>query len=198
MDSPAPVLVCGLGNPDRKYRKTRHNLGFMVVERFAAAHGNPMFREKFSALYAETSVAGRRVLMVMPQTYMNLSGDPVSRFLQFFKVKPADLFVICDDVNLPVGEFRIRPQGSDGGHRGLASIGGRIGRIDFPRFRIGIAGSDLVDTSDHVLSDFEAHEWKILDPRLDEAAAAVDEFLCGGVDAAMNKFNGKVDTPGAF
>ena len=191
----SPILICGLGNPGRRYRKNRHNLGFMVVERLAAAHGAPAFQEKFSALTAEVKVADRRARLVLPQTYMNDSGQSVVRFLQFFKIPPTDLFVIGDDVNLPVGEFRIRPSGSAGGHRGLSSIAGRIGTTDFPRFRIGIAGGHLADTSQHVLSDFEAAEWRILDPRLDEAVAAVEEYLRAGIDAAMNKFNGKVDTP---
>lgn len=190
-----PFVLCGLGNPGRRYRNTRHNLGFLVAERFLEAHGAPPLRAKFNAAYAECDTRAGRVLVAMPQTYMNLSGDALAPLMGYFKIPPARLLVVCDDINLPFAEFRIRPSGGAGGHKGLSSIIARLGSQAFARFRIGVGGGELHDTSDFVLDDFSATERRELPARLDEAVAAVDLWLTNGLDAAMNKFNGKVDTP---
>lgn len=194
MENDAAVL-CGLGNPGRRYQGTRHNLGFLVAERFAQAHGAAPFRGKFNAEWTEVSHAGRRVYVVLPQTYMNLSGDALVPFMNYFKIKPAGLLVVCDDINLPFPEFRIKPGGGAGGHKGLVSVASRLGTQTFARFRFGVGGGELSETSDYVLSDFTAAERRELPDRIDEACAAIDLWLEKGLDAAMNKFNGTVDTP---
>src|SRR3954464_6603659 len=147
-------LVVGLGNPGSKYEGTRHNIGFEVVDRLAAGGSGATFARKFDGLLAETEIDFRRVLLLKPETFMNLSGRSVAQALRFYKLDLADLLVICDDLNLPLGKLRIRGGGSDGGQKGLRDITAQLGSESYARLRIGIGERGPVDAADFVLSRF--------------------------------------------
>jgi len=183
-------LVVGLGNPGTKYQATRHNVGFEVIDRLAQGGARPSFARKFDGLIAETEVDFRRVLLLKPETFMNLSGRSVGQALRFYKLEPADVLVVCDDLSLPLGKLRLRPGGSDGGQKGLRDIIAHLGTDGFPRLRIGIGERGEVDAADFVLSRFRSAERPIIDDALILATQAVAVWVAQGLDAAMNRFNG--------
>src|SRR5215218_9606715 len=149
-------LVVGLGNPGSKYQATRHNIGFEVVDRLAQGGSGVTFARKFDGLIAETEIDFHRVLLLKPETFMNLSGRSVGQVMRFYQLGLVDLLVVCDDLNLPLGKLRIRGGGSDGGQKGLRDISAQLGTDDYPRLRIGIGIGDRgpVDATDFVLSRF--------------------------------------------
>jgi len=183
-------LVVGLGNPGSKYDGTRHNIGFEVVDRLAAGGSGSRFSRKFEGLLAEVEIDFRRVLLLKPETFMNLSGRSVAPALRFYKLEPADLLVLCDDLNLPLGKLRFRKGGSDGGQKGLRDISDHLGTEDYARLRIGIGDRGPIDASDFVLSRFRPTERPIMDDALIVATQAVAVWVAQGADAAMNRFNG--------
>ncbi len=182
-------LIVGLGNPGTRYAHSRHNVGFMIVERFAHAHGLGFARRRFNAELAEGEIDGMRTMVAKPQTFMNLSGEAVGKLFKFYKIAPHDLIVVYDDLDLPLGKMRMRPKGSAGGHHGMESIIARIGTSDFPRLRVGIGRPNPDADIDHVLSNFEGDERKLMDETFARAADAIDAWLADGINAAMNKFN---------
>jgi len=184
--------IIGLGNPGRKYAGTRHNVGFEVVDRLAARHGIQVAARRCQALIGEGEIAGARVLLVKPQTYMNLSGLSLQSLSRRFRLQSQDMLVICDDTNLPLGRIRIRASGSAGGHNGLKSIIGCLGTQDFPRLRIGI-GSSESDMIDHVLSRFEPDEGPVMLVAYGRAVEAVEYILENGLEKAMNMYNASKD-----
>jgi PTH1 family peptidyl-tRNA hydrolase len=186
----ARKLVVGLGNPGSKYEGTRHNIGFEVVDRLAAGGTGARFTRKFEGLLAETEIDFRRVLLLKPETFMNLSGRAVAQAVRFYKLEPADLLVVCDDLSLPLGKLRIRPGGSDGGQKGLRDIIAQIGTEGFARLRIGIGDRGPIDAPDFVLSRFRSAERPIIGDALILATQAVAVWVTQGVAAAMNRFNG--------
>jgi len=184
-------LVVGLGNPGSKYDATRHNIGFEAVDRLARSGSGASFARKFDGLLAEAEIDFRRVLLLKPETFMNLSGRSVRQAVQFYKLDPkADVLVICDDLNLPLGKLRIRPNGSDGGQKGLRDITAQLGTDAYARLRIGIGDRGPIDASDFVLSRFRPAERPTMDDALIAASQAVAVWVTQGVDAAMNRFNG--------
>lgn len=183
-------LIVGLGNPGPRYQNSRHNAGFMVLDRFAEEHDLAFKRKRFNALIAEGEVAGHRVVLAKPQTFMNSSGEAVGKLYAFFKIAPQDLIVVYDDLDLPLGKIRLRAQGSSGGHHGMESIIGRIGTTDFPRLRIGIGRPNPDADIDHVLGSFESSERAAMKETFGRAADAVGVWLAQGIDSAMNRFNG--------
>ena len=188
--SPARTsLVVGLGNPGKRYERTRHNAGFRVLELLAKRHGAPSWRSKFHGLLTEpTSLPA---LLLMPQTYMNESGQSVGPAASFYKVPTEHVLVVCDDINLPFGRLRFRRSGSDGGHNGLKSIIFALNSLDFPRLRIGIGREG--DAIDHVIGAFNAAEEASLAGVIERAADGVETFLAAGADAAIalvNAFGG--------
>jgi peptidyl-tRNA hydrolase, PTH1 family len=185
-------LIIGLGNPGQAYENTRHNAGFMVVDRLAARHapgGVP--RSRFNAAVIEAGIAGEPCLLIKPMTYMNRSGAPVAEAVRFYKVEPAsDLLVLVDDVALPCGAIRLRPGGGAGGHNGLTDIQRLLGTDAYARCRIGIDPSPaFMDQADYVLGRFTAEQWALVDPALNRAADATEAFVARGIAAAMNTFN---------
>ena len=183
-------LVVGLGNPGSKYDGTRHNIGFEAVDRLAQGGVRATFSRKFDGLLAEAEIDCRRVLLLKPETFMNLSGRSVRQVLQFYKLDPAtDLLVICDDLNLPLGKLRIKPSGSDGGQKGLRDITAQIGTDRYARLRLGLGERGPIDASDFVLSRFRSAERTLIDDALITATQAVALWVTQGVDAAMNRFN---------
>lgn len=186
------VLVVGLGNPGKKYDRTRHNAGFHVVDAFADAHGSPPFREKFSALVAKACVAGADCTLLKPQTYMNLSGESVQPAQAFLKVALADIIVIHDELDIPFGEIRIKVGGGSAGHNGLKSLTQRLGSAEYVRVRVGIGRAPAGfqgDVADWVLASpagVEAAEWPDVIAR---ARVAVEAIVRDGAKAAMNALN---------
>jgi PTH1 family peptidyl-tRNA hydrolase len=184
-----PIIV-GLGNPGSEYDKTRHNIGFEVVDRIASEIGATFEAKGGPWQVANTRHKGNTLVLLKPTTYMNLSGQAVSKALRIFDIVPHDCMVITDDLNLPVGKLRIRKSGSDGGHNGLADIIGRIGTSDFPRMRIGV-GNDFPKgrQADYVLSPFSTDERVLIDELIPKASEAALCFVREGTDAAMNRYN---------
>lgn len=190
-------LIAGLGNPGKEYENTRHNVGFRCVDALAQAHHIAFEPKKRShAKLADGTIAGQRVLLAKPQTYMNLSGSAVQGLMAFYKIPPQRLLVIFDDLDLPFGTLRIRHKGGSGGHRGLTDIIQRIGTQDFPRIRFGIARPpDRMDPAAYVLRPFDAEETAILQLAVARVIEAVDVWLINGLDEAMNLYNGSLREP---
>jgi PTH1 family peptidyl-tRNA hydrolase len=187
--APHIKLIAGLGNPGSRYAHSRHNIGFMIADRFAKAHDMRFVRRRFNAEVAEGEVEGKRVMVIKPQAFMNSSGDAVSKFFSFYKVAPQDLLVIYDDLDLPLGKLRLRPRGSAGGHHGMESIIARIGTTDFPRLRVGIGRPNPDADIDHVLGEFAEDEFRVIDETLERSVRAIDVWLADGIAPAMNKYN---------
>jgi PTH1 family peptidyl-tRNA hydrolase len=186
-------LVVGLGNPGRHYAGTRHNVGFRVALRLAEAHGIAIDSKKFSARFGRGKIGVLDVGVLLPETFMNLSGESVCEALRLLPVgdPTVDLLVVSDDVDLPFGRLRLRPGGGAGGHKGLRDISERLGRDDFPRLRFGVGRPRHPgqETADFVLDGFAQDEEAALPARLDDAVRAVETFLNDGVKAAMNRWN---------
>ncbi|HYO25381.1 MAG TPA: aminoacyl-tRNA hydrolase [Lacipirellulaceae bacterium] len=186
-------LVVGLGNPGKKYEGTRHNVGFEAVARLARECGATAPRKKFDGEVCECPLGGEKALLLAPQTFMNRSGSSVRQALDFYQVAYEDLLVICDEFQLPVGQVRLKPQGSDGGQNGLADVIRALGTKEFPRLRIGIGPvPDRWNPADFVLGKFTAGEREIIDVEIARAADAVKLWASEGLAPAMNKYNGKV------
>lgn len=191
-------LVVGLGNPGRDYERTPHNIGFLVVEALADRLGAKLKSSlRFQARTGTALQGGRELLLVEPQTYMNASGVAVGALVRYRKLEPANVLVVCDDADLPLGSLRLRKQGGTGGHRGLASIAQALGTDAYARLRIGIGrGPERRDLVDHVLSAFSAAEWETAQSVVDQAAEAVLCVVEQGMDAAMNRYNARRREPG--
>lgn len=185
-----PKLVVGLGNPGSKYEGTRHNIGFEAVDRLAAGGAGAKFSRKFEGLLAETEIDFRKVLLLKPETFMNLSGRSVAQALRFYKIDATDLLVICDDLALPLGKLRLRPGGTDGGQKGLRDITAHLGTESYARLRIGIGDRGPIDAADFVLSRFKPAERSVIEDALIDATQAVAVWTTQGIEAAMNRFNG--------
>lgn len=188
-------LVVGLGNPGAKYRGTRHNVGFDVLDRLAARHGLVFDAAPAEALQARWRT-GDGVLLVKPLTFMNLSGDAVDTLRRYYRVELADLLVVCDDVNLPVGRLRARAGGSDGGHNGLKSVALGLGTTEYARLRVGVGrGDERRDLAAHVLAGFAPEEQAGIDEAIARSAEAVELWIGSGTAAVMNVFNRPSERP---
>ena len=186
-------MIVGLGNPGKDYEKTRHNVGFRSTDLLAGLLKTRIDRLKFKALTRMVNYNGMKVLLVQPQTYMNLSGAAVSALATYYKVKPERILVIFDDISLPVGRIRIRKDGSAGGHNGIKSIIQSLGTDQFPRVKVGVGAKPHpdYDLADWVLSKFSAQEEKALAPALENAANAALMVLDQGTEKAASAYNGK-------
>lgn len=182
-------LVVGLGNPGPEHANNRHNVGFLCLDRLAEAHRLRSWKSRHRALVIEGPVAGQLLVLAKPLTYMNLSGQAVKPLLRHYGVEQADLLVIHDDLDLPLGALRMRPQGSAGGHRGIQSIIDALGSQAFARLRIGIGRPAGEDPVDYVLSDFTLDERIEIERALDRALEAIHTWLAEGIQAAMNACN---------
>jgi PTH1 family peptidyl-tRNA hydrolase len=185
-------LIFGLGNPGNRYRLTRHNIGFMVLEKFAAGLKIDLKQKSFNALWGKGKIAGKNVLLAMPQTYMNLSGNAVRELLAFFKADINNLIVVHDDLDLPFGTIRLKTGGGNAGHKGLESIVENLGSSDFMRVRIGIGKpADKARIESYVLERFESQEEANLAPIIQAAADATSEIVLSGMQTAMVKYHTK-------
>ena len=198
-------LIVGLGNPGREYVATRHNIGFEVLDAFAARQGwtgpgefERAARSKFEGLTVDGTVSlpgggSEKVLLLKPMTYMNLSGRSVQAAMAFYQLTPPDIMVVLDDLALPCGKLRIRPGGSDGGHNGLKDIQRALGTPQYPRLRIGIdPPPPRVPGRDYVLGRFSEEQRKLIDPALGRSAAALVTWIDKGIETAMSQFNAEV------
>ncbi|MGR3311640.1 MAG: aminoacyl-tRNA hydrolase [Candidatus Brocadiales bacterium] len=180
-------IIVGLGNPGKKYISTRHNVGFMTIDRLAD-WWKIACKKKFGAILGEGFVGEKKILIVKPQTYMNRSGDSVGKIMAYYDCSLDNLMVVCDDLNLPVGKIRIRKKGSCGGHNGLESIAQYVG-LEFPRLRIGIGRPVYNDAKGYVLSPFTGDEKEIIDQTIDNTCRAIDAWITTGIESCMNVFN---------
>ena len=185
-------LVVGLGNPGKEYAHTRHNAGFRALDVLADKLGGKVDKLKFQGLYCQVNDQGRKIFLLKPQTYMNLSGKSVLQLSSYFNIPPQRIIVLFDDISLVPGRLRIRGDGSAGGHNGIKSIIAELGSQDFPRVKIGVGGKAHPDQdlADHVLSGFSAKEEKDLKSALERAANAALTIMEKGVAEAANRYNG--------
>lgn len=186
-------IIAGLGNPGKKFDKTRHNMGFDVVDELIEKYNIPGSGVKFNALYGKGRIGGEKIVAVKPLSFMNLSGGPIRSMTDYFKVNPEqELIVIYDDIDLDPGQLRIRKKGSAGGHNGMKDIIQKLGTQNFIRVKVGVGAKPKGwDLADYVLSRFSTQERKAIDEAIERAAKAVAMILEEGVDAAMNEYNRK-------
>jgi PTH1 family peptidyl-tRNA hydrolase len=194
MTPDSSYLLIGLGNPGREYRDTRHNVGFMLIDRLAVRLYARGMKVQSKAIVTSAVYEDRKLILAKPQTYMNLSGQSAQGLLNFYKLPMENMLVAHDDLDIPFGTIRIRPKGGPGGQGGMASTIEQLGTKDFPRLRIGIGRPPgRMDPAAYVLQDFKREEMKVLSEIIDRAADAALEFVMNGLDKAMNKFNGSVE-----
>jgi PTH1 family peptidyl-tRNA hydrolase len=188
-------LVVGLGNPGSRYAGTRHNVGYAVLDSLAQSPRAGRFQGRFQAQVAELLEDDGKVLLVKPETFMNLSGRSVRQVLDFFQVPMAELLVVCDDINLPLGKLRFRAHGSHGGHNGLRDIHNHLGTAEYARLRIGVGSPPEDEAVDHVLGRFRPSERPVIDDAVATAAQAVLVWVREGTEACMNRYNAEPKPP---
>ncbi|MCI9477008.1 aminoacyl-tRNA hydrolase [Anaerovoracaceae bacterium 41-7] len=188
-------VIAGLGNPGKKYENTRHNMGFITVDQLAIKHDIKVDKLKFKALVGEGRIAGQKVLLVKPQTYMNLSGESIRQVMHFYKLDPEKLIVIYDDIDIELGALRIRKFGSAGTHNGMKSVVYQLQSDRFPRIRIGIGSQKKGDLVDFVIGGFSKEEVPVLEETVTKAVSAIECILEEDVDIAMNRYNTKKARP---
>jgi len=190
MDTDAISMIVGLGNPGSSYAQTRHNVGYRVAMRFSERHSIRLRRKrKLKSHVGVGEVAGKQVVVVLPTTFMNRSGEAVASAVGFYGVHPKDVLVILDDVHLPLGRLRIRSKGSDGGHNGLRSVTAWLGTADFPRLRVGVGREESNSLTDFVLGGFSQEEKEVIDGAVERAVEAAKDVVADGVANAMNRYN---------
>lgn len=183
-------LIVGLGNPEEEYSKTRHNMGFNTINKIAKNYNIDISKNKFQGLSGSAMIEEQRVILIKPQTYMNLSGNCVKEFANFYKIEKEDILVIYDDMDIEPGKIKIRKKGSAGGHNGMKSIIQMLGTEEFPRIRVGIGRPEHNgDEINYVIGAIPEEEIPKLDEGTEKAKEAVIEILKNGIDSAMNKFN---------
>ncbi|MHC1719449.1 MAG: aminoacyl-tRNA hydrolase [Clostridiaceae bacterium] len=182
-------LIVGLGNPERQYAKTRHNVGFDTIDLISEECGIPMTKEKFKGIYGEGMISGEKVILLKPLTYMNLSGESVKRACDFYNIEPENIIVIYDDASLDAGRMRIRHQGSSGGHNGIKSIICNLGTDVFPRIKIGV-GQPEFDFIPHVLGRFSQADRSLVEEVMKASISAVGVIIKFGTEEAMSRYNG--------
>lgn len=183
-------LIIGLGNPEEEYANTRHNMGFDTINEIAKRNQISLTKKKFQAIYEVSIIEGKKVILLKPQTYMNLSGESIREVMQFYHIKPEEILVIYDDIDIEKGIIKVRKKGGPGGHNGMKSVIENIGTTDFPRIRIGIGQPEYKgDMINYVIGSVPEEEKRILAQGVQKAADAIEEFLKNGIDSTMNRFN---------
>lgn len=181
-------LIVGLGNPDKEYDKTRHNVGFMVIDNYL---GSVNWSNKFNALYCEKVINGEKIIFVKPLTYMNNSGNAVGEFVRYFNIDNKDILVIQDDLDLNVGDYKLKMHSSSGGHNGIKSIIASLGNQDFPRLKVGIGSVKKDEVIDYVLGKFSKSELEVLNELFNTFDKIINSFINEGIDKTMNVYNNK-------
>lgn len=192
---PDLYLIAGLGNPGPRYANTRHNIGFRVLDQLAARHNLTFSRTEQRAQVTTGTILGQRVLLAKPMTYMNLSGDSIAPLARFYKIAPERILIVCDDLDIPLGTLRLRKSGSSGGQNGMKHIIERLGTQDINRVRFGIGRPPgRMDPADYVLTPFKGDEDILAAEVADRAVSAIEAWLTEGIEIAMTRYNGSVDS----
>lgn len=182
-------LIVGLGNPGKEYENTRHNIGFMAIDAFANKYKFSFNKNKFNGYYAEGMIDGEKVLLLKPQGYINLSGDVISKFIAYYKISLSDVLILCDDMDLNLGTYKIRYKGGSAGHNGLKNIEANLKTQEYKRIKIGISRNKNYDTVDYVLGKLSEKEMELLQPVLDKMPDIIHDFITISFDNVMNKYN---------
>ena len=183
-------LIVGLGNPEEEYARTRHNMGFDVINKLSEKQNIKVNKTKFNSLYGTGTIEGEKVILLKPQTYMNLSGEAVRDFKNFYKINSENIIVIYDDLDIEPGIIKIRKKGGPGTHNGMKSIVHEIQTEEFPRIRIGIGNPEFKNALiNYILSKIPDEDYKVLETSIDQSVVAIEEILKSGIDNAMNKYN---------
>ena len=182
-------LIVGLGNPGKEYKNTRHNVGFDVVDEYLKKHNQNVNKSKFEGMYSELIINGEKVIFLEPQKYMNLSGEVVAEYVKFFKISIDDILIINDDLDLPLGRYKIKYKGSSGGHNGLKNIELHLNTKEYKRIKIGISNNKSIDTKDYVLGKFSQDELNILNKIFDNIPNIIGDYVIHDFDFVMNRYN---------
>lgn len=183
-------LIVGLGNPEPEYSRTRHNMGFDVINKLSEKYSIDVKKEKFDGLYGNGIIENEKVILVKPQTYMNLSGEAIAQYANFYKVNPENIIVIYDDIDIETGVVKIRKKGGPGTHNGMKSVVHELNTTEFPRIRVGTGSKEnITDLINYVISKVSQEEYKELEQGIDKAVEAIVEILRIGIDNAMNRLN---------
>lgn len=183
-------LIVGLGNPENEYSNTRHNMGFDTINKLAQKHNIETNKSKFKGIYGTGNIQNQKVILLKPQTYMNLSGESIKEIVNFYHIKPEEIIVIYDDIDTEKGKIRIRKKGNAGSHNGMKSVIENLQTTEFGRIRVGIGQPEHKnDMINYVIGKIPEEEQKILQEGTDKAEEAIEEILKNGIDIAMNKFN---------
>lgn len=184
-------LIVGLGNPGKEYENTRHNAGFKFIDKFAHSQNLDFNKEKFEGLYTEFNYNSEKIILLKPQKYMNLSGEVVIKFKEFYKININDILIICDDLDTPLGKIKLKYKGSSGGHNGLKNIENHLHSNEYKRIKIGISNDKDHDRIDYVIGKMPKDELNILEKVTDEAPQILNDYLNMSFDNLMNKYNSK-------
>ncbi|MDD2202796.1 MAG: aminoacyl-tRNA hydrolase [Bacilli bacterium] len=183
-------LIVGLGNPGKEYNNTRHNIGFMVIDALAEKKDVTLDVNKNDALYTQTIIDGEKVILLKPQRYINLSGEVISEFINYYKIDIDDILIINDDLDIPLGSYKLKSHGSSAGHNGLKNIESHLKTAEYKRLKIGISNNKSIDTKNYVLGFFSKNDKKIVDEMLDKASDIALDFIKMDFLSLMNKYNG--------
>lgn len=182
-------LIVGLGNPGREYENTRHNVGFMIIDNYANNNNITIDKQKFDGLFVKTNIKGIDIILLKPLKYMNLSGEVVKKFVDFYKINIEDILIINDDLDMQLGKIKLKSKGSSGGHNGLKNIENHLNTQEYKRLKIGISNNKNIDTKDYVLSKFNCEDLKIIQTTIDNTINILNDFLELPFDTLMSKYN---------
>ncbi len=182
-------LIIGLGNPGKEYENTRHNIGFNVLNKYLEKNNLKLDKDKFNGKYTKTTINAEEVILLEPQTFMNLSGDSVIKVMNFYKIKVDDILVIQDDLDMEVGKIKLKEKSSSGGHNGIKDIEEKLGTNNFKRLKVGISNNKLIDTKDYVLGKFNKEDKEILEKSYEICLNIIDDFFKMNFDLLMGKYN---------
>lgn len=184
-------MIVGLGNPGKEFENTRHNIGFMIIDEYSKQYNINNFKTKYNGLFSKIYRNGEYFILLKPLSFMNQSGTVVVKFANYFKIKPEDILIIHDDLDLPVGKIKIKSKGSSGGHNGIKSIIENLNTEEFSRFKVGISHNKGIDTKDYVLGKFNQKELEILSKIFNFSSNIIDDFLDMNIERVMSKYNGE-------
>lgn len=184
-------LIVGLGNPGREYDKTRHNMGFFYIDYYAKKNNIDITKKKFNGLYADFIKKDEKIILLKPQSYMNLSGEAIKKFVDYFSIDIKDILIICDDLDTDLGKYRLRASGSSGGHNGLKNIELLLGTQKYSRLKVGISHNRDIDTKDYVLSKLDNNSMKLIEDNAEIICNIIDDFYNTDMETLMSKYNRK-------
>jgi len=184
-------LIVGLGNPGKQYDKTRHNVGFMVIDSLLNKLGNPKLKEKFNGLFYEYDISGEKAILLKPQSYINLSGEVINKYVNYYNIKVDDIIIINDDMDLDLGRYKLKPSGSSAGHNGLKNIEQNLKTDEYKRLKIGISNDKTIDAKDYVLGKFKKEELDLINEVIEKSVEIIQEYINTSFEDLMNKYNRK-------